>query len=218
MTYIPMGPPPPPQPPHGLCFGAASWTWGIGEQGRSSNGMEWGDGGGAGLRFLLRFDPEKPGLDRTLLGVSLSALLTRLLGWSKDGGRGRGSLAIVGEEAAIGGSGNAAVSAAALAAAVSLCLAAVYASEQRPRRAPPPPPQLRRRRRRPLPPPDSGARFECSVCFVRVIASRSDGGVVDPVYRGFSCSCEASCSTGARRRAQDSVGQREFSTQRLSVS
>ncbi|XP_039809938.1 uncharacterized protein LOC120673245 isoform X2 [Panicum virgatum] len=153
-----MGPPPPPQPPHGLCFGAASWTWGIGEQGRSSNGMEGGDGGGAGLRFLLRFDPEKPGLDRTLLGVSLSALLTRLLGWSKDGGRGRGSLAIVGEEAAIGGSGNAAVSAAALAAAVSLCLAAVYASEQRPRRAPPPPPQLRRRQRRPLPPPDSAAR------------------------------------------------------------
>jgi len=50
--------------------------------------MEGGDGGGAGLRFLLRFDPEKPGLDRTLLGVSLSALLTRLLGWSKDGGEG----------------------------------------------------------------------------------------------------------------------------------
>jgi len=187
--------------------------------------MEGADGGGAaGLRFLLRFDPEKqPGLDRTtLLGVSLSALLSRLIGWSRDGGWGRGSPAIAGEEAAIGGggggSGNAAVSAAALAAAVSLCLAAVYASEQRPRRAPPPPPQLRRRRRRPLPPPDSGARFECSVCFVRVIASRSDGRVVDPVYRGFSCSCEASCSTGARRRAQDSVGQREFSTQRLSVS
>ncbi|RLM93742.1 uncharacterized protein C2845_PM08G16960 [Panicum miliaceum] len=154
-----MGPPPPPPPPHGLCFGGASWTWGIGEQGQSTDGMEGGGGGGgAGLRFLLQFDPEKPGLDRTLLGVSLSALLTRLLGWSKDGGRGRGSLAIAGEEAGGiggGGSGNAAVSAAALAATVSLCLAAVYASDQRPHRAPPPPP---RRRRRPLPPPDSAAR------------------------------------------------------------
>jgi hypothetical protein len=132
-------------------------------------GVEAGGGGGDGLRFLLQFDPGRPGFDRTLLGVSLSALLSRLLGWSKHGGggRGRGSLAIAGEEGGGGGGGggsrNAAVSAAALAAAVSLCLAAMYASDQRPRRAP----KLPRRRRR-LPVPDSGARFECSICFVRV--------------------------------------------------
>ncbi|CAO2208478.1 unnamed protein product [Urochloa humidicola] len=119
-------------------------------------GVEGGDGGGAGLRFLLQFDPGRPAIDRTLLGFSLSALLSRLLGWSKDGGgRGRGFLAIAGEEGG-GESGNAAVSGAALAAAVSLCFAAMYASDQRSRRDPPP---LRsRRRRRLLPAPDSAAR------------------------------------------------------------
>ncbi|CAL4956052.1 unnamed protein product [Urochloa decumbens] len=166
-----MGPPPPsPQPPQGLCFGASSWAWGIGQQGQSSpnprwtdamGGAEGGDGGGAGLRFLLQFDPGRPGLDRTLLGFSLSALLSRLLGWSKDGGggEGRGFLPIAGEEGGGGGSGNAAVSGAALAAAVSLCFAAMYASDHRSQRAPPPLPSPRnRRRRRLLPAPDSAAR------------------------------------------------------------
>ncbi|RLN22661.1 hypothetical protein C2845_PM07G13490 [Panicum miliaceum] len=121
-----------------------------------------GEGGRAGLGFLLQFDPEKPGLDRTLLGVSLSALLTRLLGWSKDGGRGRGSLAIAGEEAGGGRSGNAAVSAAALAAAVSLCLAAAYASDHRARHALPPPDSVdfpAAARPRALPAPDDGLRI-----------------------------------------------------------
>ncbi|CAO2170415.1 unnamed protein product [Urochloa humidicola] len=163
-----MGPPPPcPQPPQGLFFGASSWAWGIGEQGQSSpnsmwtdamEGVEGGESGGAGLRFLLQFDPGRPGLDRTLLNFSLSALLSRLLGWSKDGGGaggGRGSAAIAGEE----GGGGAVVSAAALTAAVSLCLAAVYASDQRSGRAPPPTTTTRsRRRRRMLPAPDSAAR------------------------------------------------------------
>ncbi|CAO2190786.1 unnamed protein product [Urochloa humidicola] len=164
-----MGPPPPSQPPQGLFFGASSWAWGtIGEEGQSSpnpwwtdamEGVEGGDGGGggAGLRFLLQFDPGRPGLDRTLLNFSLSAVLSRLLGWNKDGG-GRGSVAITGEEGGGGGSGNAAVSAAALTAAVSLCLAALYASDQRSRRAPPLPPTRSRRRRRMLPAPDSAAR------------------------------------------------------------
>uniref|UniRef100_K3XER9 Protein CHUP1, chloroplastic n=1 Tax=Setaria italica TaxID=4555 RepID=K3XER9_SETIT len=164
LTYVPIGPAPPPQPPQGLCFGAPSWPWGIGEQGQSSPSASWtdamvegGDGGQAGLRFLLQFDPGRPGFDRTLLGVSLSALLSRLLGWSKDGGgQGRLSVAIAGEEGGGGGggSGNAAMSAAALAAAVSFCLAAMYASDQRPRRAPPLPRQRRR-----LPAPDSAARL-----------------------------------------------------------
>ncbi|CAL4975635.1 unnamed protein product [Urochloa decumbens] len=163
-------PPPPPQPPQGLRFSAPSWAWGIGQQGQNSpnpwwtnamEGAEGGDGGGAGLRFLLQFDPGRPGLDRTLLGFSLSAVLSRLLGWSKDGGgRGRGFLAIAGEEGGDGGgSGNAAVSGAALAAAVSLCFAAMYASDHRSQRAPPPPPLPPRSRRRQklLPAPDSAS-------------------------------------------------------------
>ncbi|KAF8696707.1 hypothetical protein HU200_036333 [Digitaria exilis] len=157
LTYIPMGPPAPPQPPQGLCFGAPSWPWEQQDAAAAwwADGMEASESGGPGLRFLLQLDPAgrpPPGLDhRTLLGFSLSALLSRLLGW-----RG-GSVAIAGEEEG-GGSGNAAVSAAALAAAVSLSLAAVYASsDQRPRR-PPPPPLPRRRRRLLLPAPDSASR------------------------------------------------------------
>lgn len=146
-----MGPPSPQPPPHGLCF-FAPWpsSWRI-------DGMEGGEGGvgPAGLRFLLQFDPGKPGsFDRTLLGFSLSALFSRLVGWSKDGQRrgGEGSTAIA-VEGGDDDSGNAAVSAAALAAAASLCLAAMYASDQRPRR----------RRRQPaaaLPAPSSGPQFE----------------------------------------------------------
>ncbi|CAL4949087.1 unnamed protein product [Urochloa decumbens] len=185
-----MGPPPPsPQPPQGLCFGASSWAWGIGQQGQSSPNPQWtdamgggegGDGGGAGLRFLLQFDPGRPGLDRTLLGFSLSAVLSRLLGRSKDGGgRGRGFLAIAGEEGGDGGggSGNAAVSGAALAAAVSLCFAAIYASDHRSQRALPPPPPRNRRRRRLLPAPDSAAR-PCALLSpddgLRILSSNDD--------------------------------------------
>ena len=185
-----MGPPPSPQPPphaHGLCF-FAPWAWlrGIGEHSPNSwriDGMEGGDGGGpAGLRFLLQFDPTNPGsFDRTLLGFSLSALFSRLLGWSKDAQRrgGGGSMAI----AVDGGddSVNTAVSAAALAAALSLCLAAMYASDQRPRR-----------RRLPAP-PTSGARFEQSVLrFVRVL-DLTLALIMFPV--DFSCSSAASRSS-----------------------
>ncbi|KAF8670983.1 hypothetical protein HU200_050255 [Digitaria exilis] len=118
--------------------------------------MEASESGGPGLRFLLQLDPagRSPGLDhRTLLGFSLSALLSRLLGW-------RGGPAAIAAEEEGGGSGNAAVSAAALAAAVSLSLAAVYASsDKRPRRLPPPPlPHRRRRRTLLLPAPDSASR------------------------------------------------------------
>jgi hypothetical protein len=120
--------------------------------------MEGGEAGG--LRFLLRFDPARPGLDRALLGFSFSALFSRLVvGWSKHGqtggGGGRGSPAIAAEGEGGEGSGNAAVSVAALAAAAaaSLCLAAMYASDQRrPRHA--------RARARRLPALASGARFE----------------------------------------------------------
>lgn len=171
-----MGSPAPPQPPQGLCFAApSSWPWGTGEQQDAAwwtegmEGVEASESGGPpGLRFLLQLDPGRsPGLDRTLLGFSLSALLSRLLGWSsKDGHRRGGSVAIAGEEE---GSGNAGVSAAALAAAVSLSLAAVLASsDQRPRRAPPPP--LPRRRLR-LPAPDSGAP---PIRLVRLVRSHLD--------------------------------------------
>ena len=150
--------------------------------------MEEGEGGAgpAGLRFLLQFDPTNPGsFDRTLLGFSLSALFSRLLGWSKDAQRrgGGGSMAI----AADGGddSVNAAVSAAALAAAVSLCLAAMYASDQRPRR--------RRLPAAALPPPTSGVRFEQSVLrFVRVL-DLTLALIMFPV--DFSCSSAASRSS-----------------------
>ncbi|WVZ69944.1 hypothetical protein U9M48_018657 [Paspalum notatum var. saurae] len=131
--------PPSPQQQQGLCF-SAPWPWGA-----DGNWMEASlDGGGGargpGLRFLLKLDPGQPALDRTLLGFSLSALFTRLLG------RGRGAPA-----AAIAGDGGESGSAAAaLAAAVSLSLAAaMYASDRRP------PP---RARRPPLPAPSSAAR------------------------------------------------------------
>lgn len=99
--------------------------------------MEGGEAGG--LRFLLQFDPARPGLDRALLGFSFSALFSRLVvGWSKHGqtggGGGGGFPAIAAEGEGGEGSGNAAVSVAALAAAAaaaSLCLAAMYASDQR---------------------------------------------------------------------------------------
>jgi hypothetical protein len=120
--------------------------------------MEGGEAGG--LRFLLRFDPARPGLDRALLGFSFSALFSRLVvGWSKHGqtggGGGGGFPAIAAEGEGGEGSGNAAVSVAALAAAAaaSICLAAMYASDQRrPRHA--------RARARRLPALASGARFE----------------------------------------------------------
>ncbi|OEL13167.1 hypothetical protein BAE44_0025814 [Dichanthelium oligosanthes] len=122
--------------------------------------MEGGEGEGGGLRFLLQFDPGRPpGFDHTLLGFSLSALLSRLLGWTKHGQR-TGSAAIAGEEGGGGSSGNAAVSAAALAAAVSLCLAAMYASDDRPplpRRLLPAPNSAVRPRA--LPAPEDGLRI-----------------------------------------------------------
>uniref|UniRef100_A0A0A9GPB3 Uncharacterized protein n=1 Tax=Arundo donax TaxID=35708 RepID=A0A0A9GPB3_ARUDO len=95
--------------------------------------MEGGEGGGAGLRFALQFDPAKAGLgfDRTLLGVSLSAVFSRLLGWSKNGQR-RGSTVITEE-----GGGSAAAVSIGAAAAVAVCLASLYRSDQRPRRARP---------------------------------------------------------------------------------
>ncbi|TVU34225.1 hypothetical protein EJB05_16056, partial [Eragrostis curvula] len=135
LTYIPMGPPPP-APPQGLCFGAP-WPWGMGEQSMPElktwwiDRMEGGEGGGAGLRFFLQFDPGK--VDRTLLGVSLSALFSRLLGWTRNGER-RGSMAIAEEGGESAAAAAAVVSAAALAAAVSVCFAAMHASGQRPRR------------------------------------------------------------------------------------
>lgn len=118
--------------------------------------MEGGEAGG--LRFLLQFDPARPGLDRALLGFSFSALFSRLVvGWSKHGqtggGGGGGSPAIAAEGEGGEGSGNAAVSVAALAAAAaaaSLCLAAMYASDQR---------RPRHARARRLPALASGARF-----------------------------------------------------------
>jgi hypothetical protein len=122
--------------------------------------MEGGEAGG--LRFLLQFDPARPGLDRALLGFSFSALFSRLVvGWSKHGqtggGGGGGFPAIAAEGEGGEGSGNAAVSVAALAAAAaaaSLCLAAMYASDQRrPRHA-----RARARASR-LPALASGARF-----------------------------------------------------------
>ncbi|KAL6615035.1 hypothetical protein ACP70R_037305 [Stipagrostis hirtigluma subsp. patula] len=155
-----MGPHPQPQ---GLRF-CAPWTWGTGEQKSLSSswwvdemeGLKGGESGGAGLRFFLQFDPGKPGFDRTLLGVSLSALFSRLLGWSKNGQR-RGSTATMEE----GGEQAAAAASVGAVAALAVCLAALYASDQRPRR--------RRRlsapvsaRPRSLPAPDDGLRIVSS--------------------------------------------------------
>ena len=46
--------------------------------------LEGGGNGGAGLRCSLRFDPMGTGFDPTLLSVPVSALIGRLLGWSKN--------------------------------------------------------------------------------------------------------------------------------------
>ena len=93
-------------------------------------GLEGGESGGAGLRLPLQFDPGKEGFDRTLFGVSLSALFSRLLGWSKNGQR-RGSTVTMEE----GGESAAAAVSIGAGAAVAICLAALYTSDQRPRRA-----------------------------------------------------------------------------------
>ncbi|XP_062203130.1 uncharacterized protein LOC133905379 isoform X2 [Phragmites australis] len=160
-------PPPPPPPPQGLCF-SAPWPWGIGEHKQSlpnawwidrMEGLDGGEGGGDGLRFSLRFGPGEAGFDRTLLGVSLSELFGRLVGWSKNGQR-RGSTVTMEE----GGESAAAAVSIGAGAAVAICLAALYTSDQRPRRA--------RRRRlsasamarpnsapRALPAPDDGLRI-----------------------------------------------------------
>ncbi|KAL6882098.1 hypothetical protein ACP4OV_011570 [Aristida adscensionis] len=150
-----MGPPPQPQ---GLRF-CAPCPWGTGEQDQSlpepwqidkMEGLQGGEGRGAGLRYFLRFDPGNPGFDRALLGASLSALLSRLLGWSKNGQR-RASMAAAEE------SGESAAAAAAVAvgaaAAFAACLAAVHAADQPPRRA---------RRRGRLLAPDDGLRIVSS--------------------------------------------------------
>ncbi|XP_062213783.1 uncharacterized protein LOC133914770 isoform X2 [Phragmites australis] len=86
-------------------------------------GLEGGESRGAGLRLPLQFDPGKEGFDRTLFGVSLSALFSRLLGWSKN-------------EQERTESAAAAVSIG-ITSAVAVFLAALYAYDERPRRARP---------------------------------------------------------------------------------
>jgi hypothetical protein len=116
---------------------------------------------GGGLRFFLQFDPGK--VDRTLPGVSLPALFTRLLGWARTGPS-SAAIAEDGPESAAA----AVVSAAALAAAVSVSLAAMHASGQRPRLEP----------RRPRPPPatamdgpSSGTRSEYFIYGVLLVVT-----------------------------------------------
>nr|BAJ85001.1 predicted protein [Hordeum vulgare subsp. vulgare] len=78
--------------------------------------QEGGWNGGAGLIFSLRFDPMRAVFDRTLASFPVSALISRLLGWSKSSGQGtpKGSVMV--------------------AAAVALYAAALFVSDQQPRR------------------------------------------------------------------------------------
>uniref|UniRef100_A0A0E0JKF3 Uncharacterized protein n=1 Tax=Oryza punctata TaxID=4537 RepID=A0A0E0JKF3_ORYPU len=147
-----MGPSPLPQGPW--------WSWGIGEQ--CMHSIWWlermedikNNGGDGGLRFSLQFDPGKPGLDRTLLGLPVSALLSRLLGRSKT------------SQAMAEGDGETVAGAAVLASAFAVYLVAMYASDHR-RRQPRRPLRLRKRdlaaldssRPRAPPTPDDGLRI-----------------------------------------------------------
>uniref|UniRef100_A0ACD5VIA1 Uncharacterized protein n=1 Tax=Avena sativa TaxID=4498 RepID=A0ACD5VIA1_AVESA len=103
--------------PQGRCFGAP-WAWRIGEQSIPDTWrlldvmgeMEGDANGGAGLRFSLRFDPMRAGVDPSLVSVRLSALISRLLGWRRP----QGSVMV--------------------AAAVAVYFAALLVSDQQPRR------------------------------------------------------------------------------------
>lgn len=78
--------------------------------------QEGGWNGGAGLIFSLRFDPMRASFDRTLASFPVSALISRLLGWSKKSSQGRPQGSVV------------------VAAAVALYVAALFVSDQQPRR------------------------------------------------------------------------------------
>ncbi|CAM0881470.1 unnamed protein product [Alopecurus aequalis] len=110
-------------PPEGRCFGAP-WAWRIGEQSmpdiwRLLDVMEELDGGGnggVGPRFSLLFDPMRAGFDRTLVSVPVSALISRLLGWSKNNNQGRPQGSVM------------------VAAAAAVYFAALFVSDQQTRR------------------------------------------------------------------------------------
>jgi hypothetical protein len=128
-------------------------------------GVKAGDNRGAGLRFLLQFDPGKawirphPARRLALRAAQPPSRLekrTVAVAGGECPWRSRGRKSEEGDDS--GGSANSIVS---TTTTISLCLAAMYASDQRPRRAPPLPQQWRC-----LPAPDSDARFEC---FVRIL-------------------------------------------------
>uniref|UniRef100_A0ACD5VQL0 Uncharacterized protein n=1 Tax=Avena sativa TaxID=4498 RepID=A0ACD5VQL0_AVESA len=141
--------------PHGRCF-EAPWAWRIGEPDTwrrlldVMGEMEGDANGGAGLGFSPRFDPMRAGFDPTLVSVPLSALISRLLGWSKKSSQGR----------------KLPQGSAMVAAAVAVYFAALFLSDQQPRR-----PRRRRlpayaverpnsaARPRALPAPGDGLRF-----------------------------------------------------------
>uniref|UniRef100_A0A0D9V295 Uncharacterized protein n=1 Tax=Leersia perrieri TaxID=77586 RepID=A0A0D9V295_9ORYZ len=139
------------------------WSWGIREQGMHST-IWWlermeektnNGGGDGGLRFSLQFDPGKLGLDRALLNLPISALLSHLLGRSKTTAMAEG-----------GGAGDTAAGVTVMASAFAVYLVAMYASDDR-RKKPRRPLRLRSRldvlnsdhRPRALPTPDDGLRI-----------------------------------------------------------